>query len=1334
MEHSSSRGETPSPPLFVGSHCHVFVDTPSSGTQTFAETESDDTVLLRYEYRNVKLPPLAEAARSTAYDRLVACGVLSDCTMDIGAGSIVLRRNAFVGRSLAVAFSELVDRHLDERLNFAARLFALLERIHRVGVVHGRFSPEHVIVDIALGEVTLCGFGAPIPIGVPPAIALGPLVLRDRNVIAAPEFFHRPHTPIGESSDLYAFGKILSSLLPEATDIPPLRSFLQRLTAVLPTDRYADTAAAIDAFCSLVEVDVDRSSGCAESAPSADKRLITAVEREAEGRVAALWNRIEKDEAVLITGTRTDDSAFGNAVSRWVAERGGLFAYGQWNPVSRQVPYAGIRSFGRQMAQALGTLTDAQLRRFRSEIQSRFPNREYVALQILYGVEALLEIDVPSHVRHFPPVPQDIDLVVYELLSGIAVVARPIVLFFDNFDLADRDSARILAKIVSQPIPGVRIVATLRGDDDQAPLSAELRRVVPDIDARFYRLRIAEAPTAAGFERHLVAAVRSGDPELYRFLEAAATVDEPFRLALLARVTGISLRRCAELALSALTRGVLSSRPSSYGSEYGALDFRSGAIRQAIYARLSDDIRRRLHWAVGNAFREEAEIDGEPALVFVSANQLNLGFPYAPSHAETTVAADAFALAARRAIQGGSYESAVEYAERGLEITATRFSAVARRQRSALVRALARALHLAGRYEEALAELSRRSGEFSRPTDRLWLAEAEFYIRTAVVPHTNLGLRSQFRTYYHQIRAVLADAGVRVPRSMNVASTLSTVLLLAVWVRFVGLRRLTGRREPVEGSRRWSIGRLLVLASGAAYAFDPHLTAAVQGRIALHTFRYGVSAGSAFSFSIVSTILLGLLRDKWGCLRFADLSQALLSSPSAREERGRTLFLLAVTAEPLRRSLKDTWDMLDRARVAAIETGDIQFVAQSYVLSLVSQFHAGVTLPELRRRFDDGLRTIRAARPQPHVKMLEIGVRAIERLATYVETGGRAPHAHTWEHDSDIDDLDDPLRAVHGFLNTLFTLSRGDYVSAVRVSVKATKLLVSFTAQEISVRFRYLRALALAAAGVDSRELTGHVSLLRRYARYNRTVYRPRLALLEAIRVARSGRIDAAYRRFEEAADGFEALGDVWNRAIGLRLYAEAVQRRGLSELADSLYGHSAEYFRRWGAPGIAALTVHRVSSPHIRAAWATTSAESGESAVRDAVPIDEEAKNERYTRSHLDGMNIDGARAFLDEYMHTHTPYRDSSLKLEGLARAVGLRPHQLSELLNRVIGTSFSSYVNGYRVRAAEALLRDKTGISILDVAFEAGFNSKTSFNVIFRRETGMSPSEYRSMYGAS
>ena len=82
----------------------------------------------------------------------------------------------------------------------------------------------------------------------------------------------------------------------------------------------------------------------------------------------------------------------------------------------------------------------------------------------------------------------------------------------------------------------------------------------------------------------------------------------------------------------------------------------------------------------------------------------------------------------------------------------------------------------------------------------------------------------------------------------------------------------------------------------------------------------------------------------------------------------------------------------------------------------------------------------------------------------------------------------------------------------------------------------------------------------------------------------------------------------------------------------------------------------------------------------------------------------------------------------------SVGLSSHQLSELLNRVIGTSFSSYVNGYRVRAAEELLRTHTKLPILDVAFEAGFNSKTSFNVIFRRETGMSPTEYRSMYGAS
>ena len=86
--------------------------------------------------------------------------------------------------------------------------------------------------------------------------------------------------------------------------------------------------------------------------------------------------------------------------------------------------------------------------------------------------------------------------------------------------------------------------------------------------------------------------------------------------------------------------------------------------------------------------------------------------------------------------------------------------------------------------------------------------------------------------------------------------------------------------------------------------------------------------------------------------------------------------------------------------------------------------------------------------------------------------------------------------------------------------------------------------------------------------------------------------------------------------------------------------------------------------------------------------------------------------------------------LSLRDLAGELGVTPHQLSWLINDVLGLSFSSLVNGYRVAAAKARLADPSlnSATILGVGLEAGFGTKAAFNRAFKKHTGMTPSEYR------
>jgi AraC-like DNA-binding protein len=97
---------------------------------------------------------------------------------------------------------------------------------------------------------------------------------------------------------------------------------------------------------------------------------------------------------------------------------------------------------------------------------------------------------------------------------------------------------------------------------------------------------------------------------------------------------------------------------------------------------------------------------------------------------------------------------------------------------------------------------------------------------------------------------------------------------------------------------------------------------------------------------------------------------------------------------------------------------------------------------------------------------------------------------------------------------------------------------------------------------------------------------------------------------------------------------------------------------------------------------------------------------------------------------MDTERPYRNENLTLADLAAQLGTTPHRLSEVLNASLNATFYDFVNGYRVRDVQERLAGPDGAqrTYLALALDAGFASKSTFNAVFKKHTGMTPSEYR------
>jgi AraC-like DNA-binding protein len=100
-----------------------------------------------------------------------------------------------------------------------------------------------------------------------------------------------------------------------------------------------------------------------------------------------------------------------------------------------------------------------------------------------------------------------------------------------------------------------------------------------------------------------------------------------------------------------------------------------------------------------------------------------------------------------------------------------------------------------------------------------------------------------------------------------------------------------------------------------------------------------------------------------------------------------------------------------------------------------------------------------------------------------------------------------------------------------------------------------------------------------------------------------------------------------------------------------------------------------------------------------------------------------------LRHLMETQKPYLDSNLKYSDLATKLGISVRHLSRILNEELGISFNEFVNAYRIKEVQAQLLNKENgeHTLLAIALEAGFNSKTSFNRIFKDHTGMTPTEF-------
>ena len=114
-------------------------------------------------------------------------------------------------------------------------------------------------------------------------------------------------------------------------------------------------------------------------------------------------------------------------------------------------------------------------------------------------------------------------------------------------------------------------------------------------------------------------------------------------------------------------------------------------------------------------------------------------------------------------------------------------------------------------------------------------------------------------------------------------------------------------------------------------------------------------------------------------------------------------------------------------------------------------------------------------------------------------------------------------------------------------------------------------------------------------------------------------------------------------------------------------------------------------------------------------------------------GLKDNTANSYLNkitDYMLSHQSWRNSDLTIQILSDQLEIPKHHITQTINSQSGKNFYQFVNEYRLEAVKKMLVDTSfdHWSILGIALECGFNSKSSFNTFFKQQTGVTPSVFR------
>ena len=590
-------------------------------------------------------------------------------------------------------------------------------------------------------------------------------------------------------------------------------------------------------------------------------------------------------------------------------------------------------------------------------------------------------------------------------------------------------------------------------------------------------------------------------------------------------------------------------------------------VQQAACSLLDREQKRRIHLKIGRLILDGASPEKQGDILFDAVSHLNLAGELVEDPEERARIARLDLEAGNKARNSAAFEPALEYFEHGLSFLEKKCREEDRRLWVDLYLGAAEAAYLCGDFARAEG-LSGKILEMAiSALDKSKVFEIGLQINLA-----RNDLKSALRLGLDALKLL----GIRVPLNPGKARVVLSLLKTRALLAGKSTRELEKLPELADETVLAQL-RILSAICSPSYWIDQDLMVVLCLKMLRITVARGLSPFSPFAFAGYGFILCATGRIAEGA-QFGDLALKLLQREGVEEQEAKIGLMVETLIRHWTGPARQTLSTLEKARLRALEIGDIEFAAYCAQVHAYHSLLCGTDLDSLEKKISDSVESIRAVRMEPQLNITLLHLQAVRNLRTAKSRpwiiAGKSYDEHRmrpWhQRAGDLTTLCtlDFYGLVFGYLfgNHDYAMEKGRAARKNLHAVGGTLLVPFFHMFDALNRLAYRENKPLVPNALSLSKVMVSLKKLRQWGRHAPMNHRHKYFLVLAELAAKTGFYARAIRCFNLAASGVESQNSIFERALIYERFADFWIEAGETGAAALYMKKARSAYRIWGA------------------------------------------------------------------------------------------------------------------------------------------------------------------------